>query len=97
VIACVFTAAESFTPSILPLQDSLSVREQLNKHDVRFETDLIMKSNAKPYINAEIFLDDVQTVFLPNLAEPRRLDEFAGEMAVLLMNNCAGDITCIVI
>jgi hypothetical protein len=45
-------------------------------------TDLIIKSNAKPDINAEIFLDDVQTVFLPDLGELRGLDEFAEEMAV---------------
>jgi hypothetical protein len=55
-----------------------------------------MKSNAKPYINAEIFLDYLQTVFLPNLAELRRLDEFAGEMAVLLMDNWPSQITGIV-
>jgi hypothetical protein len=54
---------------------------------------MIMKSNAKPYINAEIFLDSVQTVFRPRLAELRRLDEFAEEMAVLLYDYCPSDIT----
>jgi hypothetical protein len=58
---------------------------------------LITKSNAKPYINAEIFLDYVQTVFLLGLAELWRLDEFAEEIAVLLMDNCPSHITCAVL
>jgi hypothetical protein len=96
VIACVFVAEESLTPDNIASQDSPSDREQLKKHDVRFRTDLIMKSNAKRYISAEIFLDYVQTVFLSNLAELRRLDEFAEEMAVLLMDNCPSHISCVV-
>jgi hypothetical protein len=52
-----------------------------------------MKSNAKLCINAGIFLDYVQTVFLLNIAEARRLDEFAKEIAVLLMDNCRSHIT----
>jgi hypothetical protein len=63
---------------------------------VRTGTDLVMKSNAKPNINAEMFLDDVQTVFLPNRAELRRLDECAEEMVVLLMDNGPSHITCVV-
>jgi uncharacterized protein (DUF488 family) len=44
-----------------------------------------MKSNAKPCINAEMFFEYVQTLFLLNIAELRRLDEldeFAEEMPV---------------
>jgi hypothetical protein len=56
-----------------------------------------MKSNAKPYINAEIFLDSVQTGSLHNLAELRRLDEFPEETAVFLMDNCPSYVTCVAI
>jgi hypothetical protein len=84
VIIWVLTAGESLTSHIIPSQDSPWVREQPNKHGVWFGTDLIMKSNSKLYINADIFLDYVQTVFLSNLAELRRLDECAEEMAVFL-------------
>jgi hypothetical protein len=52
-----------------------------------------MKSNTKPYINTEIFLDYYQAVFRPNLAEFRRLDEFADEMTVLLIDNYSSHIT----
>jgi hypothetical protein len=96
VIACVFAAGESLTPDIIASQDSSWVREKLNKHGVRFGTDLIMKSNAKPYINVKIFLDYVRTVRLPHLGELGRLEEFAEEMAGLLMDNCPSHIDCVV-
>jgi hypothetical protein len=73
-------------------QDSPSVGKQLNIHAMQFWTDLIMKSNSKPYINLEIFLDYVQTVFLPNLASRRRLDALAEEKAVFLTHNCLSHI-----
>jgi hypothetical protein len=63
---------------------------------VRFGTELIRKSNAKPCINAENFLDSVQTVFRPNLAELWRLDEFTDEMTVLLIDNCPTHIIWVV-
>jgi hypothetical protein len=36
----------------------------------------------------DIFLDYTRTVFLLNLAELRRMDEFAEDMTVLLMDDC---------
>jgi hypothetical protein len=44
--------------------------------------------------DSEIFLGYVQTVFRRHPAELRRLDEFAEEIAVLLMDNCPSHITC---
>jgi hypothetical protein len=46
-----------------------------------------LKSCAQPYITAEIFQEEVTTVFLPNLNELRSLDHFASEEAVSLMAN----------
>jgi hypothetical protein len=46
-----------------------------------------LKARAKPYINAEIFLEYIRTVFLPNLNELRSLEEFGNEDAVVLMDN----------
>jgi hypothetical protein len=97
VIADVSAAGESLTAYIIPPQHSASIREQFKKHHVRFETDLIKKSNAKSSISAEIFLDDVRTVFLPNLAELGPLDVLAQEIAMLSMNHrpshINGDVT----
>jgi hypothetical protein len=46
-----------------------------------------LKSNGKPDLNAEIFLDYVQTGLLPNLAE------FAAEIGGFLIDNCPSHVT----
>jgi 2-methylisocitrate lyase-like PEP mutase family enzyme len=51
-----------------------------------------LKARAKPYINAEICLEYIRTVFLPNLNEPRSLKEFADEDSVSLMDNCLSHV-----
>jgi hypothetical protein len=89
----VSAAGESVTPYVVTSQGSAVVREQLKKHGVRFGVDLVMKVRPKPYVNAKIFLDYIKTVFLPNLAELRHLEEFAEEDAVLLLDNCPSHVT----
>jgi hypothetical protein len=69
------------------------VQEWLKKQGVRFATDFVLRSNLKPYTNAESFLDYIRTVFLPNLAELRTLDAFTEETGVLLMDNCLSHVT----
>jgi hypothetical protein len=70
----------------------MSVQERLKKEGVRFGTDFVSRSNPRPYINAEIFLDYIRTVFLPNLAELRKLEAFTEETGVLLMDNCLSHV-----
>jgi hypothetical protein len=93
VIACISAAAESLTLYIITSQVRTSVQERLKKEGVRFSTDFILRSNPSPYINAEIFLDYIRTVFLPNLAGLRTLDAFPEQTGVLLMKNCPGHVT----
>jgi hypothetical protein len=93
VIACVSAAGESLTPDIITFQAPTSIQEQLKKDGVRFGTDFVLRSNPKPYINAEIFLDSIRTVFLPNLAELRTLDGFTEETGVSLIHNCPSPVT----
>jgi hypothetical protein len=92
VISCVSAAGESFTPYMITFQAPTSVQERLKKEGVRFGTDFVSRSNPSPYINAETFLDDIRTVFLPNLAELRTLDAFTEETGVLLMENCPSHV-----
>jgi hypothetical protein len=87
-IITVSTAGELLIPYIITSQAPMLVQEWLKKEGVRFGTDFDLRSNPKPYINAEIFLDYIRTVVLPNLAELRTLDGFAEETGVLLMDNC---------
>jgi hypothetical protein len=97
VIACISTAGESLTLDIITSQAPRSVQEWLKKEGGRFGTDFVLRSNPKPYINAEIFLDYIQTVFLPNLAELRTLDAFTEETGVLLMEKCPSHVMSLMI
>jgi hypothetical protein len=93
VIACIFAAGESLPPYIITFQAPTSVQERLKKEGVRFSTDFVLRSNPSPYINTKIFLDYIRMVFLPNLAELRKLDAFTEETGVLLMDNCPSHVT----
>jgi hypothetical protein len=93
VIACVSATGESLTPYIITSQAPTSVQERLKKEGVRFSTYFILRSNPKPSINAEIFLDYIRTVFLPTLAELQTLGAFTEETGVLLMDNCPSHVT----
>jgi hypothetical protein len=66
---------------------------KLEKRDVRFGTNFILKVRSKPYINAKFSLDYIRTVFLPNPYESLALDEFTNEDTVLLMDNCPSHVT----
>jgi hypothetical protein len=93
VIACISTAEESRTLYLITSQAPTSVYKRLKKEGVRFSTDFVLRSNPSPDINAEIFLDYIQTVFLPNLAELRMLDALTEEIGVLMMDNCPSHVT----
>jgi methyl coenzyme M reductase gamma subunit len=84
---------ESLISCIVTSRDSAHVREQSKKHYVRFGTDSILKARAKPYVNAEILLESIRSVFLSNLKELGSLEEFGGEDAVFLMDNCPGHVS----
>jgi hypothetical protein len=92
VTACVSAAGESLIPYLITSQAPTSVQERLKKEGVRFGTDFVLRSNTSSYINTEIFLDYIRTVFLPNLAELRTLDAFTEETGVLLMDNCPSHV-----
>jgi hypothetical protein len=93
VIACLSAAGESLTLYLITSQVPKSVQERLKKEGVRFSTDFVSRSNPSPSINAEIFLEYIRTVFLPNLAELRTLDAFTEETGVLVMDNCPSHVT----
>jgi hypothetical protein len=97
VSACVSTTEESLTPYIITSEVSALVQERLKKEGVRFSTDFVLRSNPSPYINAEIFLDYIPTVFLTNLAELRTFDAFTKETGVLLMVNCPSRVMSLII
>jgi hypothetical protein len=86
-------AGESLKPYIITSPNSSPVQKQLRKHGVRFGRELILRSNHRPYVNGEIFLDFIKTVFLPYLAWLRGLAECSAEDTVLFMHNSSVHVT----
>jgi hypothetical protein len=82
VIACLSAAGASLPLYIVTSEESPALREQLKKRGVRFVQDFILKSCVKAYLNAEIFQEYVMAVFLPNLNELRRREQFLEQEAV---------------
>jgi hypothetical protein len=93
VIAWASAAGESLTPYIITWPASRPVQKWLKKDGVRFGPDFVSRSIPSPYINAEIFLDYIRTVFLPTFGELRTLAAFTEETGVLLMDNCPSHLT----
>jgi hypothetical protein len=93
MIACVSAAGESLPPDVVTSQNFPPVQEQLRKHGVRFGRNLILKSNSRTYVNAEIFPDDIRSVFLPYVIGLRSLAGLGAEDAVLLIDNCSAHVT----
>jgi hypothetical protein len=61
---------------------SSPLHEDLRKHSVHFGRDLLLKSNQRPYINADFFLDYIRTVSLTYLARLLGLVAVAEEVVV---------------
>jgi hypothetical protein len=78
-------------------QNSSTVQEHLKTQGVRFRRDFALKFNQKSYINADIFLDYMRTVFLPEIDTFRGQAVLAQEIAVLLMAHCSADVSDAVI
>jgi hypothetical protein len=53
----------------------------------------MLKCSHEPYVNAEIFLDSIKTVFLAYLDGLRRSAGFSEQDAVLLTGNCSAHLT----
>jgi hypothetical protein len=63
---------------------------QIGKH-------LILKYRAKPSVNADLFENDIRTVFLPHLAITRITQNIPDQDAVPPQANCSPHLTPVVI
>jgi hypothetical protein len=59
------------TPSLITFQDSAALHPALEATGVQTGKHLILKHRAKPDVNADLFENDIRTVFLPHLAITR--------------------------
>jgi hypothetical protein len=73
-------------------QATKPIRFGLEEAGMRNGRHLILKKRAKPYSHSGVFVDSIQTVFLPHLALLRSNGELSDEEAVVLMDNCSPDL-----
>jgi hypothetical protein len=92
VIVCVSAAVELVTPYIVTSHHPSPVQGHLRKHGLCFGRTLILKSNQRPYINADIFLESIRTSHQPYFLRVRQLPAVAEELVVWLMENCSGHV-----
>jgi hypothetical protein len=69
-----------------------SYRRAVEKRDVCPQTDLISEAHAKPDSQPENLSEHAHMVYLSNLSDLRKFEQFGEEDAVLLMDNCLNDV-----
>jgi hypothetical protein len=89
IIICISTRKESLTPYIVILQDSELFHRRLMSRGVRPGIDLVLQQSSKPYVSGRLFLEYINSIFIPYLNELRELEEFTICEAILLMDNCS--------
>jgi hypothetical protein len=89
IITCITAGWRSLTPYMVMSQDSETLRKRLMTRGVRLDVDFVLKHRSKPYVNRKLFLDYMNSIFIPYLNELRQSEKFAECEVVLLMDNCS--------
>jgi hypothetical protein len=93
IVASITIAKESLTPYIVTLQGSEPLRKRLRHHGVRMGVDLVLKQRSKLYLDACLFFEYVNIIFLSCLTEPWGTEELETHGAVLLIDNCSSHMS----
>jgi hypothetical protein len=80
---------ESLMPYIVTSQESELLRKRLMRQGVRMRVDLVLKERSKSYLDANLFLEHVNTIFVPYHTDLRMTEKFEAHGTVLLMDNCS--------
>jgi hypothetical protein len=89
IITCITAGEESLTPYIVTSDDSDAIRKRPMRHGVRLAADCALQHRSKPFVSSKLFLEYINTIFVPYLNEVRDLEELEACEAVLLMDNCS--------
>jgi hypothetical protein len=55
---------------------------------VRLGVDLVLRQRSKSYLNADLFLEYINNIFIPCLNEVPDSEQFDACEVILLMDNC---------
>jgi hypothetical protein len=91
VVVCISASGVCFTPYVVTSQDSAAVRRDLevDRMQIGRHLNLMLKHGDKPSVNADLFEDQLCSVFLPHLMITPPVKGLGKEDAVLLMDNCS--------
>jgi hypothetical protein len=92
IITCISAGGACLTPYVVSSQASQPIKQALADQGLQLGRHLILRQRDKAYVNGEIFKDYIQRVFIPHLEILRQKEEFAGEEAALLMDNCPSHV-----
>ena len=93
IVTCISASGACLTPYVVTSQDSTAVRRDLQATGMQIGVHLRMEHRDKPYVNAQLFQNYVETVFLPHLQSACLRLGLPEEEAVLLMDNCSPHLT----
>jgi hypothetical protein len=89
VMVCISSAGEHMMPFVVCSQVNDIVERRLETEGFRMCLDWILKRRSKPYMNSQLFIEDISTILLPDIDELRLNEEFGNKETVLLMDNCS--------
>jgi hypothetical protein len=95
IVTCISAGGACLIPYLVTSQDSTALHRALEATGMQIGKHLILKQRAKPDVNADLFENDVRTVFLPHLAITRIMQNVRNGEIVLLMDNCSPHLTSI--
>jgi hypothetical protein len=97
IVTCISGGGAYPTPYVVTSQDSAALHRALEATGMQIGKHVILKRRAKPYVNADLFENDVRTIFLPHLTITRIMRNVRNEEAVRLMDNCSPHLAAVVI
>jgi hypothetical protein len=97
ILMCVSAGGACLTPYVITSQDFAALHRTLEATGMQIGKELFVKHRAKPYVTADLFGKYIRTVFLPDLAITRIMQNIPGEDVVRLMENCSPHLTPVVI
>jgi hypothetical protein len=77
IITCISAGGESLTPYIVTSQDSGPFRRRLMSRGVRPSVDFVLRQRSNPGGSGMLFLESINSIFIPYLNELRESEEFA--------------------
>jgi hypothetical protein len=93
IVTCISAVGACLTPYVVRSQDSATLHRAFEATRMQIGKHFILKHRAKPYVNVDLFENDIQTVFLPDLAITGVVQNIREEDTIRLMDICSPQLT----